>query len=325
MPGTPKTAARPAPTCNHRLRPPNICMLPSLSRITNPPRPHPETKALDLELGSQSFRMHLTLSPARTTRKAPAAAAHARSASEPCHPALARLDSSVRALRAWSSSSSSSSGHGLALLEAVLAALGALLATPRAAAALHGAAADDDRALDGLLALADAYGSFGPALLAARQGAAGARSGARRGDAAAVAAAARARRRAEKELRRLAAAMRHASRRAAVAPGCSTDAEVGAVVAEAAAAAADASAAVFSGCVDMSLRASADMVQTVSSHRWLAKLRVAPAARKVAPETVLERLEELEESIAGLESGGEKVFRMLLQARVLLLNIHNPL
>jgi len=42
--------------------------------------------------------------------------------------------------------------------------------------------------------------------------------------------------------------------------------------------------------------------------------------------TVLERLEELEECIAGLESRSDTVFRMLLQARVLLLiNIHNPL
>jgi hypothetical protein len=39
----------------------------------------------------------------------------------------------------------------------------------------------------------------------------------------------------------------------------------------------------------------------------------------------LERLEELEECIAGLESGSEKVFRRLLQSRVLLLNIRNPL
>jgi hypothetical protein len=68
------------------------------------------------------------------------------------------------------------------------------------------------------------------------------------------------------------------------------------------------------------------MAQAVSSHRWLARLGVATAASsKVAPETALGRLEELEECIAGLESGSEKVFRRLLQARVLLLNIHNPL
>ncbi|CAN6298825.1 unnamed protein product [Urochloa humidicola] len=288
--------------------------------------------------------MHLTLSPTRTTRKAAAAATtaatHARSASEPCHPAIARLECAVRALRAWScccgsggdttGTSSTTTGYGLALLEAVLAALGDLLATPRAAAALRGGGGDD-AVLDGLLALADAYGTFGTTLLAMRQGAAGARAGARRGDGAAVATAARARRRNDKELRRLAAAMQHASRRAAAgaAPGSADGAEViSVVVAEATVAAAEASAAVFTRCAAMSPDASG-MVRTVSStHGWLAKLGVVPAANKVAPETAsvaLERLEELEECIAGLESGSEKVFRRLLQARVQLLNIHNPL
>ncbi|RLN43013.1 uncharacterized protein C2845_PM01G37600 [Panicum miliaceum] len=203
--------------------------------------------------------MHLTLSPARTARKA-AAAAHARSASEPCHPALARLEGTVRALRVWSCccggaarSSSSSSGYGLALLEAVLIALGETLATPRAAAALRDAG---DQALDGFLALADAYGTFGSALLAARQSVTDARAGARRWDGAAVAASARARRRTEKELRHLAAAMRHASRHAAVAPG-SADAEVISVVAEATVAVAEASVVIFSRCAAMSPDVSA--------------------------------------------------------------------
>jgi len=63
----------------------------------------------------------------------------------------------VRALWAWSccysevAGSSSSSGYGLALLEAVLAALGETLATPWAAAALRDAG---DQALDG------AYGTW---------------------------------------------------------------------------------------------------------------------------------------------------------------------
>ncbi|KAG0548913.1 hypothetical protein BDA96_01G208600, partial [Sorghum bicolor] len=276
------------------------------------------------------------LCPARTTARkaaAPTAAAHARSASEPCHPALARLHGTVRALRAWSRSCGSGSGRavdGLALLEAVLAALGDLLATPRAAAAIHHAA-DDDQVLDGLLVLADAYGTFESALLAAKQTLADAQAGARRGDGAVVAASVRAHRRTEKELHRLAATMRHAaSRRAAPVPSVvadATDTEVVIVVAEATVAAAEASAIVFSGCADMSPDVSA-MVRTVPSHKWLARLGVAPGGTKVAPEmapAALQRLEELEGRIAGLESESQKVFRRLLQARVLLLNIHNPL
>ena len=139
--------------------------------------------------------MHLTRSPARTMTRKAAAAAHARSASEPCHPALARLEGTVRALRAWSrfcggaaGGSSSSSGYGLALLEAVLAALSETLATPRAAAALRDAG---DQALGAFLELADAYGTFGAAMLAARQSVANALARTRRGDGAAVAASAR--------------------------------------------------------------------------------------------------------------------------------------
>ncbi|CAD6273302.1 unnamed protein product [Miscanthus lutarioriparius] len=106
-------------------------------------------------------------------RKAAAAltsAAHARSASELCHLALARLHGTVPALRAWCGASrASSSGHGLALLDAVLAAFGDLLATPRATAALNEAADDDDQVLDGLLVLVDPYGTFESALLGAKQ------------------------------------------------------------------------------------------------------------------------------------------------------------
>ncbi|KAF0928803.1 hypothetical protein E2562_010675 [Oryza meyeriana var. granulata] len=274
--------------------------------------------------------MHLTLSPGRTTRKA----AHARTASQPSpyqhqhHPALARLDGGVRELRSWTVSSSGSvaadGSSGLALVEAVLAALGVVLELPHAVAALHGGeAAACDRALDGFLVLADAYGTFESALLALRESVVEARGGARRGDGATVVAALRAYRRTEKELCRLAAAMRQASRPAADATGN----DVGYVVAEAAAAIAAASEAIFLGCAAM----SPDMLsisKTASSKNWLSRLHVMPAAKKVLPETAMAaaaELERLEECFGELESESEKVFRRLLQSRVSLLNIHNPL
>ncbi|TVU32043.1 hypothetical protein EJB05_23759, partial [Eragrostis curvula] len=283
--------------------------------------------------------MHLTLSPGRTARKA---AAHARSASQPCHrshPALESVDRAVRALRSWSAwtcrfgaADRSSSFEGLALVEAALAALGELLATPRAAAALRGAAAadDDERVLDAFLALADAYGTLGTALLAARQSAAEARAGLRRGDAAAVAASVRAHRRTAKELCHLASAMRHATAPTSRPPADAADAEVVGMVAEVAEAAAEASGVVVLRCAAMSPDVSGVVHQMVSSthSKWLERLGVVPEAKKATPETAavaLERLEKLEECISGLESGSEKVFRRLLQTRVLLLNIHNPL
>uniref|UniRef100_A0A0E0BCN5 Uncharacterized protein n=1 Tax=Oryza glumipatula TaxID=40148 RepID=A0A0E0BCN5_9ORYZ len=122
--------------------------------------------------------MHLTLSPGRTARTK---AAHARTASHHHHPALARLDGGVRELMSWTvtSRSGGEGSSGLALVEAVLAALGEVLQLPMAVAALHGgeaAAAARDRVLDdGFLVLADAYGTFESALLALRESVAGAR------------------------------------------------------------------------------------------------------------------------------------------------------
>ncbi|KAF6983745.1 hypothetical protein CFC21_001869 [Triticum aestivum] len=267
--------------------------------------------------------MHFTLGGAAGKRKA----AHARSASHPCHcqchPVHTRLDAGVRALRAWSASAADGPS-GLAHVEAVLAVLGEFLALPQAAAALR----DDAAACDRFLTLADAYGSFEQALLALKQSVAQLRAGVRLGDGVMVAASLRARRRAEKELCGLAAAMRHASRHVMLAPADAADGEVTGVVAEAAAATASASEAIFLWCAAMSPDVSA-LVQTVPVNAWLARLRVVPVAKKAVslPETatVAAALERLEERIGELESGSEKVFSSLLQARVSLLNIHNTL
>ncbi|GJM91201.1 hypothetical protein PR202_ga07554 [Eleusine coracana subsp. coracana] len=129
---------------------------------------------------------------------------------------------------------------------------------------------------------------------------------------------------------RLAGTMRHrhatavASSRPAAADA-DVDAEVVGVVAEVAEAAAEASGVIVLRCATMS-----GIVQTVCSHsnKWLKRLGVVHEATKASPETAaaaLERLDELEERISGLESASEVVFRRLLQIRVLLLNIHNPL
>ncbi|XP_040383894.1 uncharacterized protein LOC121055478 [Oryza brachyantha] len=278
--------------------------------------------------------MQLTIRPAAAARSASLPREHS-------HPVLARLDGGIRALRSWSAAAAGSvvdgDGRcsGVALVEDVLAALGELLELPQAAAAVHRAAADCERALDGFLVLADAYGTFEAALLALRQSAGELRAGARRGDGAMVAAALHAHRRTERQLRRLAAAMRRALKHSPVAaaaasrPAVDTDGEVTGIVAEAAAVTAAASEAIFLRCVAMSRDVPA-MVQTVPSNKWLARLGVTRAAKKaaspeMAPAPALERLEELEECIGEMESGSEKVFRRLLQTRVSLLNIHNPL
>jgi Zn-dependent protease len=266
--------------------------------------------------------MHLAIRPARKTTKA---AVHARSASLPherSHPVIAYLGDSIRTLRSWSAGAACRAS-GIALVDAVLAALGDLLALPQAVEALHETAACD-QLLDRFLVLADAYGSFQLALITLKQSVAELQAGTRRGDGVMIAASLRAHRRTEKELSHLVATMRHATRctLAASRPMFTADDEVIGIVAEVAAATAQASEAIFMECAAM----SPAVAQT--SNKWLARLSIKPAAKKAAPETAmatLERLEKLEDCIDGLETGSEKVFRRLLQSRVSLLNIHSLL
>ncbi|KQJ97423.1 hypothetical protein BRADI_3g30690v3 [Brachypodium distachyon] len=249
--------------------------------------------------------MHLASRSAGKTE----VAAHARSASLPhehTHPVLAHLDDSIRALRSWSAITAGKSSSGIALVDAILTALGELLVLPQAVAAFGDKAACDP-ILDRFLMLADAYGTFLSALVTLKQSVAELQVGTRCGDGPMISASLRAHMRTEKELCRLISTMRHATRCTLV---------VAAVTVEA-------SEAIFLQCAAMSPDMPA-IVQKVSSSKWLARLGVRPAAEKVASETAtvpLERLEKLEECIDGLEIGSEKVFRKLLQSRVSLLNI----
>ncbi|KAM0914090.1 hypothetical protein ACQ4PT_011783 [Festuca glaucescens] len=266
--------------------------------------------------------MHLAIRPAGKT------AVHGRSASLPrehSHPILTHLDDCVRTLRSWSAGAA---GHasGIALLDAVLASLGDLLALPQAVAALQEAAAFDE-ILDRFLVLADAYGTFQSALIMLKQSVAELQISTRRGDSMMVTTLFHAHRRAEKELCRLAATMRHATRCTLAVSRTldTTDNEVIGIIAEVAAATAEASEAIFLESAAMSPELVPAIVQT--SNKWLARLSVRPAAKKAVPEkamVTLERLQKLEECINGLETGSEKVFRRLLQSRVSLLNIHTP-
>ncbi|KAM0914088.1 hypothetical protein ACQ4PT_011781 [Festuca glaucescens] len=226
---------------------------------------------------------------------------------------MAYLDDSVRTLRSWSAGAAGQAS-GIALVDAVLAVLGDLLALPQAVAALHEAAACD-QILDRFLALADAYGTFQSALITLKQSVAELQVGTRRGDGVMVAASLRARRRTENELSRLVATMRHATTR----PVNTTGNEAIGIVAEVAAATAEASEAIFLELVPAAAQ---------TSNKWLARLSIRPSAKKAAPETAmaaLERLEKLEKCIDVLETGSENVFRRLLQSRVSLLNIHSLL
>jgi hypothetical protein len=287
------------------------------------------------------------LSPARssssTTKKQ---ARHVRSISLPtcrAHPLLAHLHATTRAVRAWAATAAadpctttSAPSAGLAHLDALHAALAELLVLPepRAALATSTASAFSDRLLDGLLALADAHGAFRETLVDLRRHAAEAQAALRRCDAARLASAVRAQRHAEKDLARLASSVRAAARLPLlpVAPAATTvaEVEVSGVLAEALAAAASASAAVFSALEAVSsaattAAASASSKKPAATATLMSLVTRSSKAAVASDEdrelAALEKMEQLDECIAEMEAGSDKVFRSILHTRVALLNI----
>jgi phage-related protein len=147
-------------------------------------------------------------------------------------------------------------------------------------------------------------------------------------DSARLASALRSQRKAGKDLARLAAsaardgaAAGSSSRPSRLGLGSAAEVEVAGLLAEAAAATAAASAALFGTVAAMSASASA---AACSCKRTAALMCLTKKVSEEEKETValVERLEELEECIDGLEAGSDKVFRSLVQTRVALLNIH---
>lgn len=261
----------------------------------------------------------------RAAAASTAAAYHARSVSLPCrsHPILAHLHAHIGAVRAWAqdppATSALGAAAGLARVDALHGALADLLDLPEARAALS-LSGTGDRLLDAFLRLADAHGSFQEAVVELKRDVAEALAAARRRDGARLASALRSQRKAAKDLARLAAcAASGGGRPSRLGLGGAAEVEVAGLLAEAAAATAAASAALFGAVAAMSASASACSCKRTAALVCLTK-KVPEEEKETA--ALVERLEELEECIDGLEAGSDKVFRSLVQTRVALLNIH---
>uniref|UniRef100_A0A0D3GL07 Uncharacterized protein n=1 Tax=Oryza barthii TaxID=65489 RepID=A0A0D3GL07_9ORYZ len=250
---------------------------------------------------------------------------HLRSISLPCrsHPLLSNLQATIAAVRSWLFDPATPP-TGLAHLHALHAALADLLLLPdtRAASSL----------LDAFLLLADAHGAFQEALLHLRHHAADVQAALRRRDAARLSSAVRSQRQAHKDLARLAASVRGAATKwPAQLPSSATvaEVEVSGVLADAMAAIASASAAVFSAVETMSTMATAAAASTCSSSSSsssktpllisLVRKKNSKSAAAVPDEekemAASERMEELEECMAAIESGNDRVFRTILHTR----------
>ncbi|XP_039845649.1 uncharacterized protein LOC120705265 [Panicum virgatum] len=264
------------------------------------------------------------LSPARSSRR------HVRSVSLPssrAHPLLAHLHNTTRAVRAWAAGPTDPAA-GLAHLDALLAALAELLLLPEPRAALRAGAATADCLLDGFLLLADAHGAFQAAVLDLRRYAADAQAALRRRDHPRLASALRAQRHAEKDLARLASSVRAAAKFPQLAGTAATvaEVEVSGVLIEAVAAVASASAAVFSAVSSAATAAVASSSSKKPAATTLISLVTRTKAAAASSDedkemAALDRLEDLDECIAKMEAGSDKVFRSILQTRVALLNI----
>jgi hypothetical protein len=276
------------------------------------------------------------LSPARSSSKPRTrTTGHLRSISLPCrsHPLLSNLQATIAAVRSWLFDPATPA-TGLAHLHALHAALADLLLLPdtRAASSL----------LDAFLLLADAHGAFQESLLHLRHHAADVQAALRRRDAARLSSAVRSQRQAHKDLARLAASVRGAATKwPAQLPSSATvaEVEVSGVLADAMAAIASASAAVFSAVETMSTMATAAAASTCSSSSSsssktpllisLVRKKNSKSAAAVPDEekemAASERMEELEECMAAMESGNDRVFRTILHTRVALLNTHATL
>jgi hypothetical protein len=258
------------------------------------------------------------LSPARSSssKQQQQAARHVRSISLPtsrggAHPLLAHLhNAAVR---------DSTPSSGLAHIDALLHA--ALLLLPEARAALRAGSATADYLLDAFLALADAHGAFQEAVLDLKRHAADVQAALRRRDAARLASAVRAQRQAEKDIARLAASVRAAYKGPRVG-ALATAAEL--ELAEVVAAIASASSAVFSAVefISSAATAAASKKSSTTIISLVVRRRTTTTASSDEEKELaaLQRLQDLDDCIAEIQTGSGKVFRSILHTRVTLLN-----
>uniref|UniRef100_A0A0E0LFU0 DUF241 domain-containing protein n=1 Tax=Oryza punctata TaxID=4537 RepID=A0A0E0LFU0_ORYPU len=255
---------------------------------------------------------------------------HVRSISLPCrsHPLLSNLHATVTAVR---SCLSNPPATALAHLHALHSALADLLLLPDTRAALIAASSTASSLLDAFLDLADAHGAFQEALLDLKRNAAEVQAALRRRDAARLSSAVRSQRQAEKDLSRLAASVRGAAKWPAQLPSSATvaEVEVSGVLADAMATVASASAAVFSAVETMSTLATTAAASTCSSSSSSKTLLISLLRKKNSKSSssaaavpdeekemvAFERMEKLEECMAEMESGSDKVFRTILHTR----------
>ncbi|KAM0945309.1 hypothetical protein DsansV1_C10g0101331 [Dioscorea sansibarensis] len=259
------------------------------------------------------FKRYLSLQVSRAPKRRPVSVEkphHVRSTSLPCpsHPLILHLEAEICALRAWRPrpglNGLGSVRSGLDRLERVLSSLVDFLRLPQSQESVRRSKGSVwiEWLLEDSIRLADGFGSLRLAIMAMRDHQWEAQTAIRRRDEARFAGSARAMRCNEKELVRIASVMKSAARSPGTQRGCMADeAEMNWTVRDA---------------ISATVAASESVVLGIAG-------TVAGKKREMDDEE-LERMERLGEWMVAVHSGSERVFRRLVDIRVLILNTLTP-
>ncbi|KAJ0960630.1 hypothetical protein J5N97_001506 [Dioscorea zingiberensis] len=273
------------------------------------------------------FKRYLSLPVTRAPKRRPLAeekADHVRSTSLPCpsHPLISHLEDEIAALRAWHSRTGPYRlgwvRFGLDRLERVLSSLTELLRLPQAQGWVRRSRGSvwTERLLEDSVRLADGFGTLRLEIMAMSDHQWTARTAIRRRDEPRFAASARSMRRSKKDLVRVASALKSATRSPGTPRGSVTDAaeaELTWVVRQAVSETVVASESVVLGiatAVRFGTAAAAAKKREMGDREWR--------------RSELERLERLGAWMEPLQSRCERVFRSVVNIRVLLLNTLTP-
>ncbi|KAJ3672351.1 hypothetical protein LUZ60_007072 [Juncus effusus] len=256
---------------------------------------------------------------------------HIRSVNLPCptHPFISHLQEQIHAVRSWATNRDDSTvwiESSVAQIESLQAGLEDFLRLSKTQKALTHESSTEGL-LDYFLLLADVYGSFISTIVNLKQHQSEVKSAIRRGDKISLTTCLRSQRRVEKEMSQLASSLKNTTicRPLVFGPNA-VQTEIVGILIEAINATSAASTAVFIGVVMMS--AAASLTKTSSSLQMFKRLSTRNSSIKsiVSNEDlfVMEILEELEGCIENVEGCSERVFRSLVNLRVLLLNISTP-
>lgn len=282
--------------------------------------------------------------PSRSTPSKPPISHHTRSISLPCrsHPLISQLRDGVAELHCWATQPDSRTSawltDGLTRLKDLHDCLDDILQLPQTQESLRRQPHFVENLLEDFLRFVDVYGIFQTSILGLKEEQSAAQVAIRKRDELKISLHVKARKRMVKEMGKLITAVRCINRRSAPSLVCVGDAELADAIGDVVEVTVTVSLALFNGIATSF--GSKKSTWQMGLNRWKKKARKAKVEEgikefeEVGTECLLglrkkseddirkasKKMQELEICIGGIESGGERIFRSLINARVSLLN-----